>query len=188
MESNGYDFDLFFRFHFSQHFPSMNIHIATAGGDIPRELYSKVSHARARRFFKWVSNNDVLEYKINPGIEEIFFLKEGLWRGGKAELPEIKYELDRDSYLSDFIEYAKGGCFSFDRTNINEDADGRYHLVAYPHSIRRPFPLAPALGVELDADGFARRFFKEPVLFSFDDFTCTIHSENGNIIGIGRAY
>lgn len=92
-------------------------HVASAAGRLPErvsvleveELQSMSSTVRQlpTRF----------EYEINPQLEEFKFFEN---------------ELQRLEYLSDFIEFAKRGLYSFDKSNINSFEHSGYHLVAYP--------------------------------------------------------
>jgi len=48
--------------------------------------------------------------------------------------PDLKHVIDdiNDDYLSPFIEMAKKGIYSYDRTNFNNFGGSEYHLVASP--------------------------------------------------------
>lgn len=117
--SLNYDFDLFFDVNI------FKIHTATAGGYIPSRIFENPTHSIFREKLKSVSNKLFFDYKLNPNLEEILTLK--------FEAQGItSNNFDRDAYLFDFIEYARRGVFSFDRTFISEPFNRKYHLVAYP--------------------------------------------------------
>ncbi len=117
-ESLGFDIDLFFHNHL------FDFHFATAGGYVPRQIFSAPNHKLFRAQLL-SSNAPKMEYIINPNLDKILSLK--------FESQKIKEEnFNRNLYLSDFILYATKGCFSFDRTFISNQSDIRYHLVAYP--------------------------------------------------------
>jgi len=114
-----YDFDLFFDIGI------LKIHTATAGGYIPSRIFEDPTHAIFRQKLKSVNNKLFFDYKLNPNLEEILSLK--------FEAQGINSNnFDREAYLFDFIEYARRGVFSFDRTFISEPFNQKYHLVAYP--------------------------------------------------------
>lgn len=140
MKSTDFDFDLFFMGHvflyhmdyfpFSLFFrpPFWPIfpcaHIATAGGEVSKNLYEDPIHFQIRKKVKNLPPEMKMEWKLNPYINEIF--------AKKRMSDNEEYTFDQELYTHDFIEYAKCGFFSFDRTNLNSPYDKNYHLVAYP--------------------------------------------------------
>lgn len=48
------------------------------------------------------------------------------------ELEKIKGAALTDNYLSDFVYMAKRGLFAFDKSNLNNFLDSKYHLVTRP--------------------------------------------------------
>lgn len=184
MDSRDFDFDLFFHFAPRGYLaPPIQIHIATAGGNIPQSVYSRSSHSEERRFLK--SFPDRREYELNPNINEILLTKEEMWLAENDGAARIDYQLDRHTYLQDFIEYAGCGCFSFDRTNVNDSDDERYHLVAYPRLEREFVTRSPNPGYVLDVHEYVRRNFSNPVHFSFDGRLLVVRSERGEHLGVG---
>lgn len=120
-QSTFFDCDLFYL----SCFAGVLVHVATAGGVIPNRVWTDPVHAHIRARLKNLPENLKFNYKLSDGVEEII--------NSKAQRSREKgIVFDRETYLHDFIEYAKCGCFSFDRTNIHESTDRRYHLVAYP--------------------------------------------------------
>jgi hypothetical protein len=117
MNPEEFDFDLFF---VCCGFSPALIHIATAGGFINRRIYTNPDHAKIRARLRDPSNVEKFDYRLNPNLDEILF--QNASNSG----------MDRGTYLVDFVEYAKSGCFSFDRTYISESNNFLYHLVAYP--------------------------------------------------------
>lgn len=114
-----FDFDLFFKSYICDFF----IHLASAGGSIDTNIIASPVHFALRQKLRRIPETLKLEYKLSPHIDEI--LRE------KAIATQDQ-EFDREAYLSDFIEFARCGCFSFDRTHLSDPTDNRYHLVAYP--------------------------------------------------------
>ncbi|WP_199155461.1 hypothetical protein [Chromobacterium sp. ASV23] len=100
------------------------IHIATAGGVVSKDVYENPVHFQIRKKVKNLPSEMKMEWKLNPYLDEIF--------AEKKKFNNEEYAFDEESYKHDFIEYAKCGFFSFDRTNLNDPSDSKYHLVAYP--------------------------------------------------------
>lgn len=113
--SSDFDLDLFF---------SIGMlwgHFATAGLQVRDEIFFDPSHNNFRMFIKNYPLKKAFEYKLNPYLDDIISSK-------YFTNPEFKLDI----YLKDFIDYAKMGLFSFDRTTINSQTDPKFHLVAYP--------------------------------------------------------
>lgn len=67
-ESLGFDIDLFFHNHL------FDFHFATAGGYVPRSIFSDPTHKLFRA--KLLSTNEPnMEYIINPNLDRILSLK-----------------------------------------------------------------------------------------------------------------
>lgn len=113
--SSDFDLDLFFGIGF------LWGHFATAGLQIHDEFFFDPIHSNFRSFIKNYPFKRPFEYKLNPYLDDLISNK-------YVTNPNF----DLDSYLNDFIDYAKMGFFSFDRSNINSQTDTKFHLVAYP--------------------------------------------------------
>lgn len=104
-------------------FPDVICHFASAGSRLPLFVEENdLVNEENLRLIPLVSA-DVLgdldvSYEINPNLSLI------------TGIPQDSE--DFQSYIRDFVGFAKLGFFSFDKTYINEREDGRYHLVAYP--------------------------------------------------------
>ena len=169
MNSSDYDLDLFFNMDtaFSRVFTRYPIHVATAGGYFPDDIIFNKNHALFRSKLKNIPIILRREYEINPNIDEIISLK--------CRLSNIEFEnFDRESYLSDFIEYAQCGCLSFDRTNIADANCDLYHLVAYPKGflkIKTPIFEKILFRVGIKSSNFLKTTSLEvlfkPIKFSF---------------------
>jgi hypothetical protein len=185
MDARDFDFDLFFTFFPCRYAAKpIQIHLATAGGYLPPESYSGSSHAERRRLLR--STSRPVEYALNPGMGDILFEKRQLWLRARADLEQADYDFNPEAYFQDFIEYATCGCFSFDRTNVNDSNDERYHLVAYPRTERRFIAGDSSPRDVLDADEYVRRDFGTPVKFFFRGALLFVHSDSGRLLGIGR--
>jgi hypothetical protein len=112
--SSDFDLDLFFNL------DAFFVHVATAGLQIRDEIFFNTYHNDFRNFIKNFSRTP-FQYKLNPSLEKIISFKR-----------EINPNFDFKLYTDDFIEYAKLGLFSFDRTYIERNNDYNFHLVAYP--------------------------------------------------------
>jgi hypothetical protein len=91
------------------------LHFASAGGRLP----------------KIIESNDLINEELNQNIQQL-----------PAELPhEVNPNLSEilglnidqlESYIVDFVNMAKKGLISYDKTYINNSEDQTYHLVAWP--------------------------------------------------------
>jgi hypothetical protein len=63
------------------------------------------------------------EYEVNPNLGEILELNEE----------------QLTTYRADFVEMAKRGLYSFDKTKINNQEDQTYHIVAWPKQKKHCF-------------------------------------------------
>lgn len=91
------------------------IHLATAGGDVPTEVDEYYLDDVADVLGEL--DGDDYDYIINPDLENILKAND--------RKPIMKY------YLETFIDMAKMGIFSFDRSDINGNSNN-YHFVAGP--------------------------------------------------------
>lgn len=98
------------------------IHLATAGGYVRNEILNDPEHLEIKKNLQKSISTDY-EYKLNPNLDKFIKL-------GNPKLDFKKF--NRETYLRDFIFYAKKGYFSFDKTYVNKPLDFHYHLVAYP--------------------------------------------------------
>lgn len=117
--SSSFDLDLFFSVSF------FKVHLASAGGLVPDKIFFDSSHHDFRKRINNIENKYEFEYRLNPELDKIIqskFISQGI----------DEKSFNRESYLRDFVHYAKKGIFSFDRTNISNPSDLRFHLVAYP--------------------------------------------------------
>lgn len=106
------------------------IHIATAGAAGIHEKFYKVSnHSKIRKKIRQCPGNLICNYEISPNLDKILAEKRSFLISDRVLNPG---PIDKDQYLLSFEDYAKHGFFSFDRTNIHDPEDDRYHLVAYP--------------------------------------------------------
>ena len=96
------------------------VHVASAGGLVPEIINDR---AKLRKTQKQVFN---LPYIINDNdiIINDRFINERF----------NNYE-DKASYLSSFIDMAKKGFISMDRTNLLDLDDQSYHIVCMPNKI-----------------------------------------------------
>ncbi|WP_270658454.1 MULTISPECIES: hypothetical protein [unclassified Aeromonas] len=145
MNPTEFDLDLFFSpiFYHKKTSPLL-LHLATAGGIVSEKVYKNPVHDNIRYKIKNMPMNLKLRYELSPKIEHIIQLKTERYRYNDD------FKFDKEAYLHDFIEYAKSGCFSFDRTNINDPELNNYHLVAYPIIDKKYFEtLEFILGIHL---------------------------------------
>lgn len=88
------------------------VHIATGGGQIPNNLASL--DISSEEFKNLQLDNIYDEIEINPFLNEILNLD------------------NLESYLEDFIKYAKLGFYSYDKTKLGDFKNFDFHLVAKP--------------------------------------------------------
>lgn len=171
MNSTDFDFDLFFRSRYSRFL----IHLASGGGTIASEVFSNPAHFALRKKLRSIPESLKLEYKLSPHIDEIL--------ANKARNFESQ-EFDRQAYLSDFIDFARCGCFSFDRTYLGKSTDRQYHLVAYPVFRRSYENIVDIVGGEVIYG--LRRHSDPGILNSFIDKSVRKPFWNGNVWLIGK--
>lgn len=112
VEQFAFDFDWFF-LDKSDHL----CHVASASGRLPNGV-SEMQVEELQRMSTLVRQlPERFDYEINPLLEGI---------------KSFDNETQRFDYISDFVEFAKRGLYSFDKSNINNFEDNNYHLVAYP--------------------------------------------------------
>ncbi|RWW99609.1 hypothetical protein [Flavobacterium cerinum] len=109
IEQSTLDLDIFFTDN------KKLIHLASGGGILPDNLIE--TDAYNDDILKLIpSLNTEFEIEINPNLSEILNLIEnGL-----------------ENYLAGFIEIAKKGFYTYDRSNIGQFNDTTFHLVAKP--------------------------------------------------------
>lgn len=98
-------------------------HFASAGGKLPQIIQE--NDLLNEEFIQIINRSEykeMFEYEINPNLRDII---------------NIKGDESYDDYTRDFINYAKRGFYSYDKTNINNFDDMTYHLVAYPKDFQR---------------------------------------------------
>ncbi len=93
------------------------IHIASGGGKIPNRLANSDNIIEGFKESLYSIDND-FEVDINPDLSEILNIEES----------EI------ETYLSDFLKYARQGFYTYDKTNLGEFNDMTFHLVAKPNN------------------------------------------------------
>ncbi|SHG04809.1 hypothetical protein SAMN05444405_12151 [Bacteroides luti] len=117
------------------------IHAASAGGMVPTVIYE--NDKKNKLLTQTIKRLPFLfkeeEIGINPFLRQILHLEE--------QQKELSFILDScnisyennpiDTYIKriycySFIKFARKGFFSFDKTNINNFEDAKYHLVAWP--------------------------------------------------------
>ena len=121
------------------------VHLASNGGKLPYDSYKASELVSIQRqisvlepIYKYELNMPYLEQYLNDGryddlrdVDDFLtqpLMPEAAEMGG--ELPNLP--LHWRAYCWSFIEMAKRGFFSFDRTVNDKDRVGIYHLVAYP--------------------------------------------------------
>lgn len=90
------------------------VHVASAGGDIPRIINDRNVLRPSQR---------AVEALEDINTDEEVHINEAFLR---------RMNVNLESYLPSFVRMAKKGFYSFDRTNINDPEEDRYHLVAWP--------------------------------------------------------
>jgi len=111
IEQLSLDIDIFF------HDNKKLIHLASGGGRLPKNLANTDSYNDVVREFLFNSSPE-FEIDINPNLLQILNItEEGL-----------------DSYLSTFVEIAKRGFYSYDKSSLGNFQDMDFHLVAKPKS------------------------------------------------------
>tara|TARA_R110002049_G_scaffold60372_3_gene162256 strand:- start:1945 stop:2391 length:447 start_codon:yes stop_codon:yes gene_type:complete len=111
IEQSTLDLDLFLKD------KNKHIHIASGGGKIPNRLAN--SDNVIEEFKSLVINlEDNFEIDINPELPQILNLEEN----------------GIQSYLNDFVKYAKQGFYSYDKTKLGDFDDMTFHLVAKPRN------------------------------------------------------
>jgi len=92
------------------------VHVASAGGRLPKSIepMDEIINTVHAEILDLPAIGD---YNLNPNIDQIIGF----------ESQEL-----RTFYLSDFIEMAKRGLISIDKTILGNFEDPQYHLVAWP--------------------------------------------------------
>lgn len=127
------------------------IHVASAGGILPERLMEldNILNGNASKFR---AARQQFECKINPNLNEI---------------KRFKSAYHRELYIEDFVDKARKGFVSFDKTDINNPGDKSFHLVAYPIWGKNQFYAVQNLGFEkISFDGIIlNNIFNNPDLF-----------------------
>ena len=100
------------------------LHVSTVGADLPDWINNR------EKIFHAYRQVERLDNKFET--EELFVNREFLTHTLFANMQGKEREEAINNYLPWFINIAKKGFMSFDRTNINDRTDTRYHLVACP--------------------------------------------------------
>ncbi|BEV04471.1 hypothetical protein [Chryseobacterium gambrini] len=108
IEQETLDLDIFFKD------SNKYVHIATGGGQIPNTLASLDISSEEFKELNLESLYGENEIDINPTLSDILNIE------------------NLESYLVDFIKYAKLGFYSYDKTNIGDFKNQNFHLVAKP--------------------------------------------------------
>lgn len=115
IELNSLDLDIFFKDE------SKMIHLASAGGLLPERLLNSDSYNK--NILDIISNfNSEFEFEVNPNLTEIL----GISQDGL------------ENYIISFIEMAKRGFYSYDKSKLGDFEDLTFHLVARPKSPLKP--------------------------------------------------
>ncbi len=119
------------------------IHVASAGGILPEIIKKeKKINQKNRKIIKNAS--EYCDYKLNPKLKNIISKyinpKDESHILAVLEALNLKSNKPIDTYIEkvyahSFIEFAKKGFYSFDKSNINDPNDGKYHLVASPSKL-----------------------------------------------------
>jgi len=109
VEQQSKDLDIFFRD------KKKLIHIASGGGQIPKQLAE--NDTENEKFKSEVFNlNQSFEIEISQNLRELLNLDENGYT----------------NYISDFVDMAKRGYYSYDKTKIGDFESPTFHLVAKP--------------------------------------------------------
>lgn len=100
------------------------IHVASAGGDIPSQINDVDSLKVIQNQIEMLPDlytNDEIDYN-EPAIINVM------------GLTGVK---ERSQYIESFTAMSRKGFVSFDRTNIGNPEDNRYHMVCKPKDLNR---------------------------------------------------
>ncbi len=132
------------------------IHVASAGGRIPELIKEDLLKPLI-----FVANLPILKDIQEINTVDSGFLSNKLRISGQEEV---------DAYLQTFKFMAQKGLYSFDRTNVSNNEDNSYHLVAWPsNDAGRAFEVGqdcPILKIDNDVIDFDQpRNLQEVALF-----------------------
>lgn len=97
------------------------IHIASGGGSLPKPILE--TDIYNENILSSISkSNSNFEVDINPNLIEILDLKEN----------------ELQNYMTSFVDMARKGFYSYDKTRIGNFEDQTFHLVAKPSSPINP--------------------------------------------------
>ena len=94
--------------------PNVILHFASGGGFVPDEIDSNTFQI----------SNVLLSM---PEISPVVIINESL-----RKFVSIANINDYDTYIKSFVDYAKRGIFSYDKSILNDYGNSLYHLVASP--------------------------------------------------------
>lgn len=115
IELNSLDLDIFFQD------GSKIIHLASAGGLLPERLLNSDSYNE--NVLNIISNfNPEFEFEVNPNLIEILGINQD----------------NLENYIGSFVEMAKRGFYSYDKSRLGDFEDLTFHLVARPKSPLKP--------------------------------------------------
>ncbi len=87
--------------------------VASGGGKLPQSVAKSLEKNKMLASF----------FRSLPVISEIII---------SPDLNKVVMTPINDQYLADFVDMAKKGLFSFDKTVLNDFSESHYHLVAKP--------------------------------------------------------
>lgn len=116
IEQRTLDLNIFFRDN------EKIIHLASAGGELPINLLNTDEYNDSF-FDEIIELESEIEVDINPNLLEIL--------GTNSE-----NQFNLEQYLYDFVEIAKKGIYSYDKTYIDDPESKKYHLVAKPKNLQ----------------------------------------------------
>ena len=120
IEQSSLDLDIFFKDE------DKIIHLASAGGILPKQLLN--SDVYNNRLLNTILTDYSFEfqYELNPNLVEILAINQD----------------ELENYTKTFIEMAKKGFYSYDKTVLGDFTDQTFHLVARPViSSLRPYKI-----------------------------------------------
>ena len=120
-------------------------HIASAGGILPEEIKS---------FDLEESYLYVVSRNLNISEDLVTECLDGILTGNTNVEVEVNKDYlntsftdnsdeEKKNYLRSFVEMALRGCYSFDRTKVEDPEDNLYHLVAWPHNDKKADAIFP---------------------------------------------
>lgn len=97
------------------------VHVSSAGGSLPDRINDKEILRETQYQVSLLPNiNTPEEITINQHLKKTLY---------------DNYSCEINDYLESFISMAMKGFISIDRTNINDTADEKYHVVCIPNNL-----------------------------------------------------